>query len=249
MKLLCSMATFSALLYSTSALPPADVEDRPAQIHQITDDTIEPPRSIPTLEPMITVVAPPEFVDVDGLPTVSVEKRATQATSIKNETSDPPSMEEFYLKTVVLHGSPKHKDLYLWAAPSGDGASLLGGFSSQKGDWPAYQNGSDVMFKYNDPTPWHLYLAEAGLKKQWVPVSIHGISPRHQGKFWFDKEGSLEFVDTESIIPEEGHPFAGWLVCDWSLGMPQLFYIAKNRGMEKIDTCSKVALVKEMKDS
>jgi len=129
--------------------------------------------------------------------------------------------QEFHLITRLL--KPRYKryrfdDTYIYSYHTGAGFSdACAGPLLTNGNGIAFLNTSGhVIFDLGDNVPNGLTLEYVNTYTQWGDVTIDGGL------------GTAGFFFNGSGLVSNTYPWTGWIVCDWSHGVPQLFYRQEN---------------------
>jgi len=167
---------------------------------------------------------------------------ATSSPLLDTSSTTPPA--HYYLQTKVVNGA--HKDcgtnkteLYIYSYHTGAGLGDAGLSSNKSIAWQGYLNGTQQLFTTtgNNLGPWPLSISDAPYTV-WNPATISIADQVSTTGFFFNSTG-LQY--NQSV--------GGWLACDWSHGVPQLFnlngYPGNGFGQPAVipSSCSKVQLL------
>jgi len=149
----------------------------------------------------------------------------------------PNTTQEFYLKTKLISGATKFDGLYTYSYHTGAGlgdATLISDKSVATKNWfndtslNAQVSGNDYVWG------WQPIVADY---VAWNPVQINSLGP-----------GQVDFFvlnGSRLTAPSMGAP--SWLACDWSHGVPQLYYYSSEYyGTPPTSNCAQVDLVQEL---
>ncbi|KAF2488157.1 hypothetical protein BDY17DRAFT_320656 [Neohortaea acidophila] len=150
-------------------------------------------------------------------------------------TAFPNTTREFHLSTRLLPNQPANKSSFdhLYLIPYHTGAgfndvvlsptldpSVRAFFNGSKGARPHH----NLLFNLGNDFPWFMDMeAYTNFYAAWEPVGIN-VEFQKPGGFFLNGT-RLQWTSNPSDSIDQGtNIFAGWLVCDWWHGAPQLFF-------------------------
>ena len=96
-----------------------------------------------------------------------------------------------------------------------------------------------LEFDLGSDFPYAAQVADIDLYAAWEPLQINGGGETNYGAYYINSNG-LQFTTTPG---EQGtNNFGGWLVCQWSRGVPQLFVKSKAISAQIPSSCAEVQL-------
>jgi len=146
---------------------------------------------------------------VAALPSVAVERR--------QDGPYVPFGPQYYLRTKVIAGDHSKNGLYAHYYHTYAGGADIVLLPDRSTALQGFLNGTNQQFNLSNPVaPWSLVLEDV-YYDGWSPVHIQ--PGEGTGGFFFNSSG-LQIDHTTGL----GAEFGGWLACDWSHGLPQLFW-------------------------
>ncbi|KAK6428420.1 hypothetical protein LTR95_015439 [Oleoguttula sp. CCFEE 5521] len=141
----------------------------------------------------------------------------------------------YRLRADLKPGQPDktvYDGLYLSSYHTGAGLNDAVFYSKDPSDGIVGQlngtNGTAQTFNLGTAFPWSMFMVPyASTYAAWQPVRIDagegGHSDRGLGGGFFINGTGLQWAEA-GTGSADGYPFAGWMVCDWWHGVPQLFF-------------------------
>lgn len=251
--LMAAMATIAVgqmTSVSTTFATTSDINTSIFTTLPTTSTTLSTMTSVPSIPGLsITTGA------VNGTATSTGLQVTTSAVIAPNATAPATVPNEYRLRVQTQLGAPKRfygQYLAAWSISYNNltADTFLTHNTSEAAKF--YLNGTLEQVDLGTTSQeWWLEMTIDVINARWYPVGMHSPHNNWFGTFWVNDTG-LQWTPNVTPPPHTGNQaiadtyFAGWMVCDWWHGVPQLFYRLGGYNDTKLPSdCGMVNLVPE----